>query len=141
MPANYGGRISSVIDVQMKEGNNQDYVAEGGVGLISSRFTVQGPLQKYKSSFILSGRRTYALDLAQPFISKTKFAGTNYYFYDLNAKVNYQLGSKDRIFISGYFGRDVFKFANEERGFKVELPYGNATGTFRWNHILQDNLF
>ncbi len=141
IPANYGGRISSVIDVQMKEGNNEDYVAEGGVGLISSRLTLQGPLQKKKSSFIISARRTYALDIAQPFINKTKFAGSNYYFYDLNTKVNYQIGQKDRIYLSGYFGRDVFKFANQDRGFKVELPYGNATGTFRWNHIIQDNLF
>lgn len=141
IPANYGGRISSVIDVQMKEGNNEDYVAEGGIGLISSRFTVQGPVQKKKSSFIVSGRRTYVLDLAQPFINNTKFAGSNYYFYDLNTKINYQLSQKDRIYLSGYFGRDVFKFSNQERGFEVELPYGNATGTFRWNHLFKDNLF
>jgi hypothetical protein len=141
MPANYGGRISSVIDVQMKEGNNQNYVIEGGVGLISSRFTVQGPIQKNKSSFILSGRRTYALDLAQPFINNTDFAGSNYYFYDLNAKVNYQFSDRDRIYLSGYFGRDVFKFANNKRAFTIELPYGNATGTLRWNHVLNDNLF
>lgn len=141
MPANYGGRISSVIDVQMKEGNNQNYVMEGGVGLISSRLTFQGPIQKEKSSFILSARRTYALDLAQPFIDKTDFAGTNYYFYDLNVKVNYQFSDRDRIYMSGYFGRDVFKFANQIRGFSIELPYGNATGTIRWNHILNDKLF
>ncbi|HEX5625406.1 MAG TPA: TonB-dependent receptor [Saprospiraceae bacterium] len=141
MPANYGGRISSVIDVQMKEGNNKNYIMEGGVGLISSRLTVQGPIQKERSSFIVSGRRTYALDLAQPVIDKTDFAGTNYYFYDLNVKANYRFSPKDRIYLSGYFGRDVFLFANQERGFEVELPYGNATGTFRWNHILRDNLF
>ncbi len=141
MPANYGGRISSVIDVQMKEGNNQNYIMEGGVGLISSRLTVQGPIQKEKSSFIISGRRTYALDLAQPFIDKTDFAGTNYYFYDLNVKVNYQFSDKDRIYLSGYFGRDVFTFANQVRGFTVDLPYGNATGSIRWNHILNENLF
>jgi hypothetical protein len=141
MPANYGGRISSVIDVQMKEGNNQHYVVEGGIGLISSRLTVQGPIQKEKSSFILSGRRTYALDLAQPFINQTKYAGTNYYFYDLNAKLNYQFSQRDRVYLSGYFGRDVFLFANQERGFSVNLPYGNATGTIRWNHIFNNNTF
>lgn len=141
MPANYGSRISSVIDVQMKEGNNQNYVLEGGIGLISSRFTLQGPLQENKSSFILSARRTYALDLAQPFINNTKYAGSNYYFYDINVKANYQFSPKDRLYLSGYFGRDVFKFANQERGFAVELPYGNATGTIRWNHLINDILF
>ncbi len=141
MPANYGGRISSVIDIQMKEGNNQNYIVEGGIGLISSRLTIQGPIQKEKSSFILSGRRTYALDLAQPFINQTKYEGTNYYFYDLNAKLNYQFSNRDRIYISAYFGRDVFLFANQERGFSVDLPYGNATGTLRWNHIFNDNTF
>lgn len=141
VPANYGGRLSSVIDIQMKEGNNEDYVAEGGIGLIASRFTIQGPIQKQKSSFIFSGRRTYALDLAQPFINKTKFEGSNYYFYDFNAKVNYRFSPKDRIYLSGYFGRDVFKFQNVERDFRLELPYGNATATLRWNHIWSDKIF
>ncbi len=141
VPANYGGRISSVIDVQMKEGNDRDYVAEGGIGLISSRLTVQGPIQSEKSSFVISGRRTYALDLAQPFINKTKFEGTNYYFYDFNAKANYRLSPRDRIYLSGYFGRDIFKFKNVERDFGLELPYGNATGTLRWNHEWNDKLF
>lgn len=141
VPANYGGRISSVIDVQMKEGNNQDYVAEGGVGLIASRLTFQGPISDNKSSFILSARRTYALDLAQPFINQTKFEGSNYYFYDLNAKVNYRFGEKDRVYLSGYFGRDVFRFKNVERDFILELPYGNSTGTVRWNHLWNDQLF
>lgn len=141
MPADYGGRISSVIDVQMKEGNDENYEIEGGIGLISSRLTVQGPLVKNKSSFIVSTRRTYALDLAQPFIKKTDFAGTNYYFYDLNSKINYRLTSKDRIYISTYFGRDVFTFNNNERDFAVRLPYGNGTGTLRWNHVLRKNMF
>lgn len=141
IPAQYGGRISSVIDVQMKEGNDQDYVIEGGVGLISSRLTAQGPLSQGKSTFILSGRRTYALDLARPFINKTKFEGTNYYFYDLNAKVNYRFSPRNRLFLSGYFGRDVFRFQNVERDFLLELPYGNATGTVRWNHLWSDKLF
>ncbi|MBK9272597.1 MAG: TonB-dependent receptor [Saprospiraceae bacterium] len=141
MPAEYGSRISSVIDVQMKEGNNEDFEVEGGIGLISSRLTIQGPIAKGMSSFILSGRRTYALDLAQPFISQTSFAGTNYYFYDWNAKVNYRINAKDRIYLSGYFGRDVFKFSNSDRGFNVKLPYGNSTGTFRWNRVISKNTF
>jgi len=141
MPSEYGSRISSVIDVQMKEGNNEYFEVEGGIGLISSRLTVQGPISKGKSSFILSGRRTYALDLAQPIISQTEFAGTNYYFYDYNMKINYRISQKDRIYLSGYFGRDVFKFANQDRGFSVKLPYGNSTGTFRWNRVVNKNLF
>ena len=141
MPAQYGGRLSSVVDIQMKEGNNQAFGVEGGIGLIASRFTVEGPIQKNKSSFMVSARRTYALDLAQPFIDKTKFAGTNYYFYDLNTKINYTLSDKDRLFLSGYFGRDKLIFNSKERGFKFELPYGNATATLRWNHVFSPKLF
>jgi hypothetical protein len=141
MPAQYGGRLSSVLDIQMKEGNNKSYEAEGGIGLISSRLTFEGPLQKDKSSFIVSTRRTYALDLAQPYIDKTKLAGTNYYFYDLNAKANYQFSEKDRLYLSGYFGRDVFIFNSKDRGFSFRLPYGNATTTLRWNHVFKPTLF
>lgn len=141
MPAEYGSRISSVIDVQMKEGNDENYSIEGGIGLISSRITAQGPVQKNKSSFIVSARRTYALDLAQPFINQTSFAGTNYYFYDLNTKINFRISEKDRLYLSGYFGRDVFKFNSGDRAFSVELPYGNATSTLRWNRIIKENLF
>lgn len=141
IPAKYGGRLSSVVDIQMKEGNNKFYAAEGGIGLISSRLTFEGPIVKEKGSFILSGRRTYALDLAQPFIRNTNFGGTNYYFYDLNGKANYKLGDKDRIYLSGYFGRDVFSFNSQRQAFQFELPYGNATGTFRWNHLFSDKLF
>jgi hypothetical protein len=141
MPAQYGGRLSSVLDIQMKEGNNQNFGVEGGVGLISSRITLEGPIQKGKSSFMVSGRRTYALDIAQPAISNTKFAGTNYYFYDLNTKFNYTFSEKDRLYLSGYFGRDKFVFNAVERGFKFELPYGNATATLRWNHVFTPKLF
>jgi hypothetical protein len=141
MPAQYGGRLSSVLDIQMKEGNNQNFGIEGGIGLISSRITVEGPIQKGKSSFMVSGRRTYALDIAQPAISKTKFSGTNYYFYDLNMKFNYTFSEKDRLYLSGYFGRDKFVFNAVERGFKFELPYGNATATLRWNHVFTPKLF
>ena len=141
MPAQYGGRLSSVVDIQMKEGNNQNFGVEGGIGLIASRITAEGPIQKNKSSFIVSARRTYALDLAQPAINKTQFAGTNYYFYDLNTKINYTLSDKDRLYLSGYFGRDKLIFNAQERGFKFELPYGNSTATLRWNHVFNPKLF
>jgi hypothetical protein len=141
IPAVYGGRLSSVLDIQMKEGNNQHFAAEGGIGLISSRLTLEGPIIKDKSSFLISGRRTYGFDLAQPFINKTDFAGTNYFFYDFNTKFNYQFSQKDRIYLSGYFGRDVLTLAQQDRDFEFKLPYGNATATLRWNHLFNDKLF
>jgi len=141
MPANYGGRLSSVLDIQMKEGNDKKYAVEGGIGLISSRLTVQGPLVEDKSSFIVSGRRTYILDLAQPALKGSDFEGTNYYFYDLNTKWNYRFSNKDRLYFSGYFGRDVFRFRQPTRDFSFDLPYGNKTGTLRWNHLINDKMF
>ncbi len=141
MPANYGGRLSSVLDIQMKEGNNKKYEVEGGIGLISSRLTVQGPVVKDKSSFIISGRRTYILDLVQPFLKGGRFEGTNYYFYDLNTKWNYKFSDKDRLYFSGYFGQDVLKFRQPMRDFAFDLPYGNRTGTLRWNHLFSNKLF
>ncbi len=140
MPAEYGGRLSSVLDVTMKDGNNKRFQAEGGIGLISSRLTLQGPIQKNRSSFLISGRRTYADVLARPFIERSQFAGSGYYFYDLNTKVNYIFSDKDRIFLSGYFGRDVFDYASPD-GFTVNMPWGNATATLRWNHLFNSKLF
>ncbi|HZI01121.1 MAG TPA: TonB-dependent receptor, partial [Flavisolibacter sp.] len=108
MPAQYGGRLSSVLDVTMKDGNSNDYTAEGGIGLIASRLSLQGPIKKDRSSFMLSGRRTYIDALVKPFVSKESNAyGSGYYFYDLNAKANFRFSEKDRLFLSGYFGRDV----------------------------------
>ncbi len=141
MPAYYGGRLSSVVDIQMKDGNDKKFGVEGGIGLISSRLTVEGPIKKEQSSFIVSGRRTYALDLAQPAINNTDFAGTNYYFYDLNAKINHRFSDKDRLFLSGYFGRDVLIYNSNERDFFLRMPYGNTTATLRWNHLFTDKLF
>ena len=141
MPANYGGRLSSVVDIQMKDGNDKAYQVDGGIGLIASRLTVQGPIKKEESSFILSARRTYAFDLAQPFLKNTNFAGTNYYFYDLNTKVNYRFSDKDRLYLSGYFGRDVFNLRSNDRDLFFNIPYGNATATLRWNHLFTDKLF
>lgn len=142
MPANYGGRLSSVVDVTMKDGNNQRWQAEGGIGAIASRLSIQGPLQKDKSSFMISARRTYADVLAKPFVRKSSsFYGSGYYFYDLNAKANYQFSPKDRIFLSGYLGRDVFRFRNSDRSFEAHIPWGNNTGTLRWNHVFSKKLF
>lgn len=141
MPANYGGRLSSVLDIQMKDGDDERFGVEGGIGLVSSRLTIQGPIVPKKGSFLISGRRTYAFDLAQPLLVGTNFEGTNYFFYDLNVKARYQISDKDRLFLSGYFGRDVLKLRNPNRGLGITMPYGNATATLRWNRILKDNLF
>lgn len=142
MPANYGGRLSSVVDVTMKEGNNKNYEVEGGIGAIASRLSIQGPIQKEKSSFMISARRTYLDVIIKPFISKTSsFYGSGYYFYDLNAKANYRFSDKDRIYLSGYFGQDVFSFKNRERDFQASIPWGNATATLRWNHVFSKKLF
>ncbi len=139
-PANYGGRLSSVLDVSMKEGNNQSYHADGGVGIIASRLTVQGPIKKDTCSFIISGRRTYIDVLTKPLI-KGNLKGTGYYFYDLNTKINYRFSENDRIFLSGYFGRDVFSFKNKRDGFSVRFPWGNATVSARWNHVFNQKIF
>ncbi len=142
MPAQYGGRLSSVLDITMKDGNMHQFQGEGGIGLIASRFSVQGPLKKDKASFILSGRRTYVDAIASPFIKKSSdFYGSGYYFYDLNAKVNYRFSEKDRMYLSGYFGRDVFDFRNARRSFKTNIPWGNSTATLRWNHVFNRRLF
>ena len=141
MPANYGGRLSSVLDINMKDGNNKKYGATGGIGLISSKLTIEGPIKKDTSSFIISGRRTYFDVLAKPFIDTTAFSGSSYFFYDLTTKANYQLSKKDKLFISGYFGRDVFNFNSEDWGFKMNMPWGNATASLRWNHLFSSKLF
>ncbi len=143
MPAQYGGRLSSVLDVSMKEGNSQKFHCDGGIGLISSRLTLEGPIKKDTSSFMISARRTYIDVLTRPFISEA-YKGSGYFFYDLNAKVNYRISDKDRLFVSGYFGRDVFSYSNNRdfgSGFKVNIPWGNATTTLRWNHLMNQKLF
>ena len=142
MPAQYGGRLSSVLDISMKDGNMNKFQAEGGIGSISSRLAIQGPVVKDKASFMVSGRRTYIDALVKPFIKKgSQFYGSGYYFYDLNAKFNYKFSNKDRLYISGYFGRDVFDFVNNQRQFDVNIPWGNATMTARWNHVFNKKLF
>lgn len=132
-PAQYGGRLSSVLDVKMKDGNNKDYNVNGGIGLISSRLSVEGPIQKEKSSFIVSGRRTYA-DL---FLKTSKdYKDNKLYFYDLNLKANYQINENNRIYLSGYFGRDVLGL-----GDTFNTDWGNTTATLRWNSIISSKLF
>ena len=142
MPAQYGGRLSSVLDVAMKEGNMKNFEAEGGIGAIASRLSVQGPIKKEKASFIISARRTYVDVFTKLAIPKdNEFHGTGYYFYDLNTKVNYKFSEKDRLYLSGYFGRDVFTFNNSRRAFKANIPWGNSTATLRWNHVFNRKLF
>jgi outer membrane receptor for ferrienterochelin and colicin len=135
MPAQYGGRLSSVLDIRMNDGNKKEFTAEGGIGLISSRLKVEGPLIKDKSSFMISGRRTYA----DAFLALSKDSSINkntLYFYDLNAKVNYQIDDKNTLYLSGYFGRDELGLS-ETFGF----DWGNATSTLRWNHLFSNRLF
>ena len=145
MPANYGGRLASVLDVTMNDGNSKQFKADGGIGLISSRLTVQGPIIKDTCSFMVSARRTYIDVLMKPFIPHIKnakpFEGSGYYFYDINTKINYILSDKDRLFLSGYFGRDVFSYNNKKNGFNVSIPWGNATSSLRWNHLFSNKLF
>lgn len=142
MPAQYGGRLSSVLDIAMKEGNMKKWEVEGGIGAIASRISVQGPLKKDKASFIISARRTYVDMLVKPFIKKSSnYHGSGYYFYDLNMKANYKFSDKDRLYLSGYFGRDVFDFKSAQRAFSANIPWGNSTATLRWNHVFNRKLF
>jgi len=142
MPANFGGRMSSVLEVNMNEGNNKRFKMTGGIGAISSRLTLEGPIVKDKGSFIVSARRTYIDVLMKAFIPDTSpFAGSSYFFYDFNAKLNYRLSQKDKIFISGYYGKDVFNFSDREGGFNARMPWGNGIAAVRWNHLFTNKLF
>lgn len=147
-PARYGGRLSSVVEMNMKEGSKDRLHGEGGIGLLSSRLTLEGPIRKEKSSFLISARRTYVDVLATPIINRSQKGQQDrstpgYYFYDLNAKINFDAGPKDKLYLSGYFGRD--KFYLHEKGTYYQsnsgLDWGNATGTFRWNHLFTQKLF
>jgi outer membrane receptor for ferrienterochelin and colicin len=131
-----------VVDVAMKDGNMKDFQVEGGLGSISSRLSIQGPVVNDKASFMVSARRTYIDVLVKPFIRRdNSFYGSGYFFYDMNAKFNYQFSNKDRLYFSGYFGRDKFKFNNSTRNFNINIPWGNTTGTVRWNHVFNKKLF
>jgi hypothetical protein len=135
MPAQYGGRLSSLLDIKMNDGNNKDYKVSGGIGLISSRLNIEGPIVKDKGSFMISARRTYA-DL---FLKLSKDSDVNksiLYFYDINTKANYQFGEKNKLYLSGYFGKDDLGYSNQ-----FGIRWGNTTATLRWNHIFSSKLF
>ncbi len=135
IPARYGGRLSSILDIQMKDGNSKRFSTSGGIGLISSRLTIEAPIKKDKASFIVSGRRTYG-DLFLKLSPDPSLNNNKLYFYDLNAKANWKIDDKNQIFVSGYFGKDILGF---DRLFSFD--WGNATGTVRWNHLFNDRLF
>lgn len=139
-PARYGGRLSSVLEMQMKEGNKEQWHARAGLGLLSAHATIEGPIKRKKSSMLLSARRTFADVLSSPFI---KSGFPNYYFYDLNAKINFDLGPNNKLYFSSYFGQDKF-MQNESSEYYVEkfgFNWNNAIGTIRWNHLFSDKLF
>ncbi len=140
MPAEYGGRLSSVLAMSMNDGNEKEYHVNGGIGLISSRLTVEGPIEKDKGSFIISGRRTYADLVAHGLydihvLTDTSLKTATLYFYDLNAKASYKFTDNDRVYLSGYFGKDVLGL------YQAGLNWGNTTATLRWNHLLNERLF
>lgn len=134
-PSQYGGRISSVVDIKMKEGNSKHFNLSGGIGIISSKLNFEGPIVKDKGSFLIAARRTYA-DMFLKLSSDQKMQDRKLYFYDINAKLNYRLSDKDRVYLSGYFGRDVMGL-----GSSFGIDWGNVTGTLRWNHIFSSKLF
>lgn len=137
IPSQYGGRVSSILDIRMKEGNSKKFEVNGGLGTVFSRLSIEGPLIKDKMSFIIAGRRSYIDALVKPFVKETNpIKNSEFYFYDLTAKINYRINDKNTVFASGYFGRDVFGAASAFR-----FNWGNATGTLRWNHIFNNKLF
>lgn len=147
-PSRYGGRLSSVLEINMKEGNMKEYHAEGGIGIISSRLTVEGPIKKDTASFLFSARRTYIDVLARPFMGDNK---VGYYFYDMNGKLNWKVGKKDHIYLSAYMGDDKF-YARQQSQYisggtttknrnEADIGWGNITSTFRWNHLFTEKLF
>jgi hypothetical protein len=143
-PARYGGRLSSVLEMRMKDGNKEKLHGEAGIGLLSSRITLEGPVKKGKSSFLVSGRRTYIDVISQPFIlAANNGSMAGYFFYDFNAKYNHTIDSLNRIYVSGYFGKDKFYFRdrNGDDVSKGNFLWGNATGTVRWNHIHNEKMF
>lgn len=134
LPAKYGGRLASLVDIRMKDGNSKQFHGNGGIGIISSRLMLEGPIAKDKASFMVAGRRSYA-DLFLMFSRDEDLKGNSLYFYDLNGKVNYRINQKNQLYLSGYYGKDVFK--NDF----FKMNWGNATGTLRWNHIFDEKLF
>jgi len=148
-PAQYGGRLSSVLDIRMKEGNLKKFEGEGSIGLISSKLTLQGPIISDKTSFLVSGRRTYADLIARPFIKRSNNESNDFnfdptiYFYDFNAKLQHVINDDHRLFLSGYFGQDKFNFVQSENDLESQagINWGNKIGALRWNWKLSDRLF
>jgi|TARA_B110000881_G_scaffold221506_1_gene251612 hypothetical protein len=144
-PARFGGRLSSVLQIDMKEGNLKKFKGDASIGLISSKFTLEGPITKDKTSFIISGRRTYIDLIVAPFLPST--TDLTLYFYDLNAKINHKISKKDRLYLSAYTGKDklgvdfVENSTDEQSSVNFGLGYGNITSTLRWNHLFTDKLF
>jgi len=141
-PARYGGRLSSVIDINMKEGNKETFHGEAGIGLISSRLTLEGPIQKGKSSFLISGRRTYVDVLMQPFVLAQGFRA-GYFFYDLTGKVNFDINKNNKLYLSAYTGRDKFYYKEKylDNTTEADMHWGNFTSTLRWNHLFNKKTF
>jgi len=135
IPAKYGGRLSSIVDIKMRDGNAKKFAAIGGIGTISSRLTLEGPIVKDKSSFMIAGRRSYA-DIFLPLAPNENIQNSKLFFYDLNLKANYELSDKDRLYVSGYFGRDVLGLSE-----LFGINWGNATATLRWNHLVNEKMF
>ena len=136
IPSQYGGRVSSILDIRMKEGNNKKLNVNGGIGTIFSRLSIEAPIIKDKMSFIVAARRSYIDALVKPFVkSSNPLKTASFYFYDLTAKINYRINDYNTVFMSGYFGRDVFGSS------AFKFNWGNSTGTIRWNHIFNDKLF
>ena len=138
-PARFGGRLSSVVKMDMKDGNKEKITGKYGIGLISSNFMIEGPVKEKESSFLVSARRTYADVLARPF-QPSDFRG-GYYFYDLNAKFNQEFSNQDKLYVSGYFGKDKFSATDREFDYKSRAGWDNATATVRWNHQFNKKLF
>lgn len=137
-PARYGGRLSSVVEMNMKDGSKDKIHGEAGIGIISSKLTIEGPLIKNKSSFLFSARRTYLDLLVSPFLPADKRA--SYYFYDMNAKVNYEFNN-NKLYLSSYIGKDQFSVNDQPDNYKGALYWGNITATARWNHLFSQKLF
>ena len=135
IPAKYGGRLSSIVDIKMRDGNAKKFSGIGGIGTISSRLTLEGPIVKDKSSFMIAGRRSYA-DVFLPLAPDESIQESQLFFYDLNLKANYELSDKNRLYVSAYFGRDVLGLSE-----LFSLNWGNATATLRWNHLVNDKMF
>ena len=142
MPAYFGGRAASILNIYQKEGNLKKYEVDGGLGLIFSHLTVQGPIKKNRASFLISARRTYADVIMQPFLKKdSPMKGTNFYFYDINAKFNIVINPRHRLYFGAYYGSDVYGFKSKSQQTKMSFRWSNAAASARWNYLIANRLF